>query len=70
MPLVIVEDHWAEGGLGDAVLSALAEEELSGRVVHLAVTEMPRSGAPDELRAAAGISAAAIVTAVREAIGA
>ena len=70
MPLIIVEDHWAEGGLGDAVLSALAEEELSGRVVHLAVTEMPHSGAPDELRAAAGISAAAIVTAVREAIGA
>ena len=69
MPLIIVEDHWAEGGLGDAVLSALAEEELSGRVVHLAVTEMPRFGAPDELRDAAGISATAIVDTVREAIG-
>ncbi len=70
IPLIVVEDHWAEGGLGDAVLAALAEDELSGRVVHLAVTEMPRSGAPDELRDAAGISATAIVTAVREAIGA
>ena len=64
-PLIVVEDHWAEGGLGDAVLATLAVDELSGRVVHLAVNEMPRSGAPDELRDAAGISATAIVDAVR-----
>jgi transketolase len=68
MPLVVVEDHWAEGGLGDAVLAALAEDELVGRVVHLAVTEMPRSGTPDELRNAAGISAGAIAAAVRSTI--
>ncbi len=68
MPLVVVEDHWAEGGLGDAVLAALAEDELSGRVIHLAVTEMPRSGAPDELRDAAGISSPRIVEVVRRAL--
>jgi transketolase len=67
-PLVVVEDHWAEGGLGDAVLAALAEDELAGRVVHLAVTEMPRSGTPDELRNAAGISTGAIAAAVLGAI--
>ena len=42
---VVVEDHWAEGGLGDAVLEALAgEEPVVARVVHLAVREMPGSG--------------------------
>ena len=60
--LVVVEDHWIEGGLGDAVLSALAHApELSGRVVKLAVGAMPGSGTPEELREWAGISARAIV---------
>ena len=40
-----VEDHWPEGGLGDAVLvSALADTDDPPRVVKLAVREMPRSG--------------------------
>jgi transketolase len=69
--LVTVEDHWADGGLGDAVLEALAEGgELSGRVVKLAVRAMPGSGTPDELRERAGISAGRIAAAVREALGA
>jgi transketolase len=57
--LIVAEDHWVEGGLGDAVLGALAEggRQLNGRVVKLAVTEMPGSGKPDELREWAGISA-------------
>jgi transketolase len=64
--LVTVEDHWIEGGLGDAVLAALAEGgELSGRVVKIAVTQMPGSGTPEELRDWAGISAAAIADRVR-----
>ena len=64
--LVVVEDHWIEGGLGDAVLAGLAHApELSGRVVKLAVGAMPGSGTPDELRAWAGISASAIVERVR-----
>ncbi len=53
--LLVVEDHWAEGGLGDAVASALADESV--RIVHLAVRTMPVSGKPDELLHAHGISA-------------
>jgi transketolase len=68
--LVVVEDHRIEGGLGDAVLDALAAGgTLAGRVIKLAVTEMPGSGAPEELREWAGIDAAAIVGAVRSALG-
>jgi transketolase len=64
--IVTVEDHWAEGGLGDAVLEALAAGgELSGRVVRLAVSAMPGSGTPQELREWAGISAAAIARRIR-----
>jgi transketolase len=68
--LVVVEDHRIEGGLGDAVLDALAAGgTLSGRVIKLAVTDMPGSGAPEELRDWAGIDADAIVEAVRSALG-
>ena len=64
--LVTVEDHWSEGGLGDAVLAALADGgDLSGRVVKVAVTQMPGSGTPEELRDWAGISASAIADRVR-----
>jgi transketolase len=63
--LVVVEDHWIEGGLGDAVLAALADAGLPNvRVTKLAVTKMPGSGKPEELMAAAGIDAAHIVDAV------
>jgi transketolase len=64
--LVTIEDHWAEGGLGDAVLDALADTEEPPRVVKLAVREMPRSGKPDECLAAAGIDAEHIAAAARE----
>jgi transketolase len=67
--LCVVEDHWAEGGLGDAVLAALAEKGALAavtRFVHLAVRDMPGSGKPAELLDAAGISAKHIVAAVRE----
>jgi transketolase len=64
--VVVVEDHWIEGGLGDAVLEALAGAGLPNlRVTKLAVTEMPGSGKPEELMAAAGIDARRIVEAVR-----
>jgi len=67
--VVVVEDHWIEGGLGDAVLQALAGEgELSGRVLKLAVTEMPGSGKPEELRDWAGISGPKIAGAIRRAL--
>jgi transketolase len=63
--LVVVEDHYPEGGLGAAVLEALARMRLTPRVAHLAVRDRPGSGAPDELLAAAGIDAASIVEAAR-----
>ncbi len=64
--VVVVEDHWIEGGLGDAVLEVLAGAGLSNlRVTQLAVTKMPGSGKPEELMAAAGIDAAHIVEAVQ-----
>jgi transketolase len=64
--IVTVEDHWIQGGLGDAVLEALAAGGvLSGRVHKIAVTEMPGSGAPEELRDWAGISAERIGQTVR-----
>jgi transketolase len=69
--LVVVEDHRVEGGLGDAVLDALAGSgPLSGRVTKLAVRDMPGSGTPEELRAWAGIDAGSIVEAVRAGTGA
>jgi transketolase len=68
--IVTVEDHWPEGGLGDAVLAALADSEEQVRVVKLAVGEMPRSGKPAELMAAYGIDADAIVGAVRQLVAA
>jgi transketolase len=65
--VLTVEDHWLEGGLGDAVLAALASEgDLSGRVVKIGVTQMPGSGTPEELRDRAGISAARVAERVRE----
>jgi len=63
--LVTVEDHWPEGGLGDAVMAALADTDDPPRVVKLAVHEMPRSGKPEELLAAAGIDAEHIAAAAR-----
>jgi transketolase len=62
-PIVTAEDHWAEGGLGEAVLAALADSDERPQVSVLAVREMPHSGKPAELLAAAGIDADAIAAA-------
>ena len=64
-PIVTVEDHWAEGGLGEAVLTALADADERPPVVRLAVHEMPHSGKPAELLAEAGIDADGIAAAAR-----
>jgi transketolase len=61
--IVTVEDHRPEGGLGEAVLAALADEGLAPRVVRLAVRSMPGSATPAEQLAAAGIDTDAIVAA-------
>jgi transketolase len=68
--LVVVEDHWIEGGLGDAALEAVSSggAPLSGAVIKLAVTKMPGSGTPEELRDWAGISAGKIARTVRGAL--
>ena len=63
--VVTVEDHWPEGGLGEAVLSALAGMDEQPRVEHLAVSGMPGSGKPAELLAAAGIDREHIAEAAR-----
>jgi transketolase len=63
--LLTVEDHWPEGGLGDAVLAALADSDERPRVLKLAVEEMPSSGKGSELLAAAGIDAEHIAAAAR-----
>jgi transketolase len=63
--LIVVEDHSAEGGLGEAVLRALADQRCRRPVLRLAARNMPVSGHPAELLHAAGIDAAGIVRAVR-----
>jgi transketolase len=50
--VVTVEDHWPEGGIGDAVLEALASTGAVRRVRKIAVTE--RLGTPEELRTGRG----------------
>jgi transketolase len=73
--IVVVEDHWAEGGLGDAVLSAFAGTEAGApdgvlpRVTKLAVHAMPGSATPEQQLEVAGISADHIVDAVRTLLG-
>jgi len=68
--IVTAEDHYPEGGLGDAVLAALADTDERPRVVKLAVHEMPRSGKPEELLKAYGIDAEHIAAAARRLVGA
>jgi transketolase len=63
--IITVEDHYPEGGVGDAVLAALAEMGAEARVVKLAVHDMPHSGKPAELLAAFGIDADGIADAAR-----
>jgi transketolase len=68
--IVTVEDHWPEGGLGEAVLSVFATDEERPPIVRLAVEEMPGSGKPAELLGAAGIDAAHIADAARKLVSA
>ncbi|MCJ7579567.1 MAG: transketolase, partial [Candidatus Aminicenantes bacterium] len=60
--VVVVEDHYPEGGLGDAAASALAGK---AEICHLAVYDLPRSGEPEELLEKFGISAGHIINAVK-----
>jgi transketolase len=65
--LMVVEDHWRDGGLGDAVAAAL---EVPAVVCRRAVTREPRSGTPAELLEYQGISRTSLVRAVRDLVAA
>ncbi len=64
--LLTIEDHWPEGGLGDAVLEVFAADPVRPVIVKLAVRHMPGSATPAEQLSLAGIDAAAIVAAARK----
>lgn len=64
MRVVVVEDHYPEGGIGEAVAYALAPHQA--KLVHLAVRDVPRSGPPDTLLDVYKISAKHIVAAVNK----
>jgi transketolase len=68
--LVTVEDHWAEGGIGETVAGVLAEAAAATPLVRLAVTERPTSGPPEALLAAAGIDAPSIVATAEQTLSA
>jgi transketolase len=61
--IVTVEDHYAAGGIGDAVAEAVSDTAI--RVHRVAVREIPHSGKPEELLDRYGISSRHIVEAVR-----
>lgn len=62
--VIVAEDHHAEGGIGEAVRTALADFDIP--VHSLAVTKIPRSGKPGELLDYEGISRNAIIAKVKE----
>jgi len=68
-PFVVVEDHYPQGGLGSAVLEALADSPHRPRVCQLAVAGVPGSGSPAEVMDSAGITAPHIVAAARRMLG-
>jgi transketolase len=74
--LVVVEDHWPQGGIGSAVLECFATHTASAadhatdfQMTHLAPSELPGSASPQEQLDANGISAKHIIEAVNGLIG-
>lgn len=67
--LIVVEDHWPEGGLADAVCEVFDGRSTAPSIVRLAVRSMPGSGSPGEQLDAAGISARHIAEAARRIVG-
>lgn len=61
--LITVEDHYLEGGIGDAVASSLSESDV--RIYKMGVVGVPHSGPADALLAKFGIDAKAITERVR-----
>jgi transketolase len=67
--IVTVEDHWAEGGIGEVVATVLADPGVTAKLERLAVRGRPGSGPPADLLAAAGIDAEHVVGAVERVLG-
>lgn len=63
--LIVVEDHYLEGGLGEAVMAALADQ-TDIKILHLAVPEVARSGKSAELLSKYGIDAQHIISAIEK----
>jgi transketolase len=67
--IVVAEDHFPEGGIGDAVTEVFAGNQDHPIIRKLAVETMPGSATPQEQLAAAGIDAEHIAAAARELAG-
>ena len=65
--IITAEDHFAEGGIGEAIRSVMAEIDIP--IYCLSVQKMPMSGKPDELLEYEGISKNAIMKKVKEILG-
>jgi transketolase len=61
--VIVAEDHFPGGGLGEAVAAGLAGR---AKIIHLCIRDLPRSGKPQELLEGYGISASHIVRAAGE----
>lgn len=66
--IVVAEDHSKAGGLGDAVLDAIATEH-SGPVIKLGVEQIPGSATPQQQRERASISSTTMKRTVLEMLG-
>jgi transketolase len=64
--VVVVEDHYPQGGIGSAVLEACNDAGRPAQIVHLAVRGLPGSGTGEELMHEAGISVSHVVEAARK----
>jgi transketolase len=65
--IITVEDHYLQGGIGQAVTYALRNDQIT--INCLAVTQLPRSGSPQDLMRMAGIDAQSIMKKVKEVLG-
>lgn len=68
LPMIVVEDHYPAGGIGEAVLAATANQGQNPRFTHLCVRNTPHSGSPEQNLQYQEINASAIVKAVRHLI--
>ena len=62
--LVIVEDHYAEGGIGEMLAESLENSNI--KIKHLAIKEIPHSGKKDDLLEKYGISWKNIIREVKK----